>query len=291
MSTPSRSRGLTSSPAQTIAILAAPVRSAITTLGGLGSAQAMIQRAAGSTTRGRGSGRSSRASDQGRSQSVPRRSVAAASKSANLESTQVLTPATGTIPSGTSATSGTAGSDEGPVASSENQGGPAQVPCPGLQRAINYFQGQLGLPVSDGSTLVPSQAQTENAAGSQTVALSTAPIGNYGSTSQVTNGVTPLINSATPRVRAAIPSYKGCTIGSQINPTNSGFNPFLVNTDWVRTPVVAQATPEASFGPAWNTPFTETSPGWEGAIRSGEYSSHAYQPTTPTTPALYSQSG
>ncbi|ETL80545.1 hypothetical protein L917_18964 [Phytophthora nicotianae] len=109
--------------------------------------------------------------------------------------------------------------------------GPVLAPSPGLQRAINYFQGHLVLPVSDGFSFVLSQAETENAVGSQTVGLSTAPIWIYGSTPQVTNGMAPLINSATPRVRTAIPSYGGCTIGSQMNPTNPGFNPFFVNSD------------------------------------------------------------
>ncbi|ETL95600.1 hypothetical protein L917_06628, partial [Phytophthora nicotianae] len=85
--------------------------------------------------------------------------------------------------------------------------GPVLAPSTGLQRVINYFQGHLVLPVSDGFSFVLSQAETENAVGSQTVVLSTAPIWNYGSTSQVTNGMAPLINSATPRVRTAIPSY------------------------------------------------------------------------------------
>ncbi|ETL92903.1 hypothetical protein L917_08847, partial [Phytophthora nicotianae] len=91
----------------------------------------------------------------GQSQFVPRGSAAPASEGADSESTQVLTTATGTVLPGTSATSGTAGSGEGPVASSKDLRSPVQVPSPGLQRAINYFQGQLGLPANDGSAFVP----------------------------------------------------------------------------------------------------------------------------------------
>ncbi|ETO58790.1 hypothetical protein F444_22826 [Phytophthora nicotianae P1976] len=122
--------------------------------------------------------------------------------------------------------------------------GPVLAPSPGLQRVINYFQGHLVLPVSDGFSFVLSQAETENAVGSQTVGLSTAPIWNYGSTSQVTNGMAPLINSATPRAR---------------------------------TPVVPSSTSAASSGSAWNAPFTETPAGWEAFYTQSGW------PGTPST--------
>ncbi|ETI29772.1 hypothetical protein F443_23113 [Phytophthora nicotianae P1569] len=129
MSTPSRSRGSTSNPAQTSATLPAPAGPAITTPGGLGAVHAMVQRAAGGTTRGRGSGRSSRASGEGRSQSMPHGSVAVASESAYPKITQVPTTTTGAVPAGTSTILGTAGSGVGPVVSSENQVAPCWHPA------------------------------------------------------------------------------------------------------------------------------------------------------------------
>ncbi|ETO75120.1 hypothetical protein F444_09252, partial [Phytophthora nicotianae P1976] len=67
-----------------------------------------------------------RAPSLGQSQFVPRGSAAPASEGADSESTQVLTTATGTVLPGTSATSGTAGSGEGPVASSKDLRSPVQ---------------------------------------------------------------------------------------------------------------------------------------------------------------------
>ncbi|ETO99468.1 hypothetical protein F441_23117, partial [Phytophthora nicotianae CJ01A1] len=254
MSTPSRSRGSTSNPAQTSATLPAPAGPAITTPGGLGAVQAMVQRAAGGTTRGRGSGRSSRASGEGRSQSMPHGSVAVASESAYPKITQVPTTTTGTVPAGTSTILGTAGSGVGPVVSSENQ----VAPC--------WHPAQVSNALSTTSKATWSCRWTIDG--------SYLELRKYPTSDQWDGSPDKLSDS---KSKDGHPVLRGCTIASQMNPTN----PVVWGTTGVRAQSgltkIGLNPPAASFGSAWNAPFTETPAGWEAFYTQSGW------PGTPST--------
>ncbi|KAG2989622.1 hypothetical protein PC119_g19262 [Phytophthora cactorum] len=286
MSTPSGLQGVASSSSdspskfgQPGAKLSGAARPTLTTTGGMGAVQSLVQRVTTESSRGRGGGHSNLSSARGRSQSLRRVSSSTNTLSGSTAGFSGNTPgAHATAPTGTSTLLKQQAS--GPSGAS-GQATPDQVWLYAfywLQSTLNHppvgtGAGPATLNVASGTLVgISGPPMRQPSLGAAIPSLEVHKV--IGQQSQSvpagsTHAATPA--AGTPQVRTNIPAYQSCSIGQQVNSPNAGFNHFFAPPGWspgtTTTPSIP--VPGPTVTPSWTTttPVVNAIPvSWSGQV-------------------------
>ncbi|KAG2847659.1 hypothetical protein PC113_g17728 [Phytophthora cactorum] len=286
MSTPSGLQGVASSSSdspskfgQPGAKLSGAARPTLTTTGGMGAVQSLVQRVTTESSRGRGGGHSNLSSARGRSQSLRRVSSSTNTLSGSTAGFSGNTPgAHATAPTGTSTLLKQQAS--GPSGAS-GQATPDQVWLYAfywLQSTLNHppvgtGAGPATLNVASGTLVgISGPPMRQPSLGAAIPSLEVHKV--IGQQSQSvpagsTHAATPA--AGTPQVRTNIPAYQSCSIGQQVNSPSAGFNHFFAPPGWspgtTTTPSIP--VPGPTVTPSWTTttPVVNAIPvSWSGQV-------------------------